>query len=438
MVAINELSDDLLLKILSFLPTKVAVSTSLLPKQWKFFWMLWPKLEYDDLELSASSALSCLDFIDKNLPLHRAPVIETLLLRFRHTNLLEHEKIKLWVGIAVSRFVRELSISYFCFIRKRPDVLSLPRSLYTCNSLMTLKLQGWNILVDVPPLVCLPSLKTLQLRFVTYSDEDSLRLLLSSCPVLEDLLIERSNQNDNLIEIVVNVPSLQRLNLRIGRNCSSHGYSIVTPCLKHFEIEDCRDFPSFMIEPMPVLEEADIDVRIDIEKILELITSVRRLSLHSSFMNAKESVYLAGIVFNQLEHLKLSIDKTDWSELLFRLLRKSPKLRVLNLSVERDSKVTKDQTAKRKNKGSSIPECLLTSSIPECLLRSLETLEFSGYTGAEEEIHFLRFLDRHARCLKTNSQTLVSKYLNEVRIINGFSLDKRFSDFDDAEWFFDH
>ncbi|CAA7047948.1 unnamed protein product [Microthlaspi erraticum] len=207
MVGISALSDDLLLKILYFLPTKVAVSTSLLSKQWEFLWMWLPKLEYDEYyDITgplSSSWLRYAEFIDKNLPLHRAPVIEILILSFSYGSLSRPDRIKIWAGIAVSRFVRELSIVYLC--GKPSDVLSLPRSLYTSNSLMTLKLEGNNILVNVPRIVCLPSLKTLELHRVAFLDEDSLRLLLSHCPVLEDLCIVfvRDRDQDNLIAIVV-------------------------------------------------------------------------------------------------------------------------------------------------------------------------------------------------------------------------------------------
>lgn len=44
---INHLADELLVKIL-FLPTKIAISTSILSKRWRFLWMCLPKLEYDD------------------------------------------------------------------------------------------------------------------------------------------------------------------------------------------------------------------------------------------------------------------------------------------------------------------------------------------------------------------------------------------------------
>ncbi|XP_020872403.1 putative FBD-associated F-box protein At5g56700 isoform X3 [Arabidopsis lyrata subsp. lyrata] len=185
MAKISDLSDELLVKILSFLPTQVAVSTSVLSKQWMFIWMWLPKLEFG---FRVRSRYACLrDFIDKNLPLHKAPIIESLCLS-SFCGLLQPEDLKSWVGIAVSRYVRELSINYSSYDR---SVALLPCSLYRCKSLVTLKLIGKKILVDVPPTVCLPSLKTLRLDSVTYSKDESLRLLLSCCPVLDDLFIDQ-------------------------------------------------------------------------------------------------------------------------------------------------------------------------------------------------------------------------------------------------------
>ncbi|CAA7047968.1 unnamed protein product [Microthlaspi erraticum] len=248
---------------------------------------------------------------------------------------------------------------------------------------MTLKLEGAKILVDVSPTVCLPSLKTLQLRFVTYLDEDSPGLLLSHCPVLEDLLIERNDKYDNMRAFVVNVPSLQRLYLHIGPSCSFDGYSIVTPSLKYFKIVDHRDFYSYLFEPMLELEEADIEVKKGIEKILESIKSVRRLSLRSWIISGEE-----------LEHLKLRMYRKDWSKLLVWFLENSPKLRVLNLHVGWDSRYKEYEPVDLKNK---------ESTVPECLLRSLETFEFSSYMQTQEQIDFFSFFFKHARCLKSTS-----------------------------------
>ncbi|CAL9243863.1 unnamed protein product [Arabidopsis halleri] len=395
MAKISDLSDELLVKILSFLPTKVAVSTSVLSKQWEFLWMWLPKLEYFDYDhitdRSESAFQTYRDFIANNLPLHRAPIIESLSLGFRLGSL-HPEDLKSWVGIAVSRRVRELSICYFDYWDE--SQLLLPCSLYTCKSLVTLKLYGNNILVDVPPTVCLPSLKTLQLERVRYSNEDSLRLLLSDCPVLEDLSIVR-DENDNLRAVVVLVSSLQRFSLEIPGLCSSDGYVIVTPYLKYFKVVDYREGISYAIEHMPELEEADIVVLQYPEKVLESVTFFKRLSLRVLFNSPRETVFRDGIVFNRLENLKLCIFSDDWSKLLVPLLKDSPNLRVLNLVVDDDSSDFGEYEPVRWENNQS--------SVPKCLLKCLKTFEFAGYKGRPEERDFLSFIFKHARRLKSSS-----------------------------------
>ncbi|CAF1898987.1 unnamed protein product [Brassica oleracea var. botrytis] len=203
---ISGLSDDLLVKILSFVPTKVAVSTSVLSKRWECLWMWVPTFEDINTDIKDRYRVS----VHKNLLSHRAPIIESLRLKFCLGSL-QPEDIKQWV---VSRCVRVLS-----------------------TTLVTLKLEGNKILVDVPPTVCLPSLATLQLLCVTYFDEASLRMLLSNCPVLEDLVIERDTADDNAKGLVVVVPSLQRLSLQIDGGCCSYdGYVIDTPSLMYFKV----------------------------------------------------------------------------------------------------------------------------------------------------------------------------------------------------------
>lgn len=60
---------------------------------------------------------------------------------------------------------------------------SLPKSLYTCKTLVELTLSD-KIIVDVPSSVCLPSLNILRLFYVVFKDENSLERLISSCSVL--------------------------------------------------------------------------------------------------------------------------------------------------------------------------------------------------------------------------------------------------------------
>ncbi|CAH2069744.1 unnamed protein product [Thlaspi arvense] len=239
-------------------------------------------------------------------------------------------------------------------------------------------------------MVSLPSLKTLKLACVTYLNDDSLRRLLPCCPVLEDLAIQRYH-DDNVITLVVTAPSLQRLSLEIGGGCPPGDYEILTPSLKYFKVEDERDGFSYLIEPMPMLEEADINVHENVEKLLESISSVKRFSLNANFKRGEPSVYPDGIVFSRLEHLKLCIDDNYWPKLIFRFLKDSPKLRDFYIYAFFDQ-YDNYEPMSWKNK-----------PVPKCLLKSLESFRFEGYQGTSGERNFLSFLFKNARCLKSSS-----------------------------------
>ncbi|XP_024014618.1 FBD-associated F-box protein At5g38590 isoform X2 [Eutrema salsugineum] len=277
---ISGLPDELLEKILSFVPTQVAVSTSILSKRWKFLWMSLPKLEYDDTcNRYPESALE--EFIDKNLPLHRAPVIESLSLHFGGDSNVEPEDIKRWVEIAVSRNVRELDISYS---HSEKEII-FPSSFYTCKSLVVLKLR-YVTLMDVPSTACLPSLKTLKLESVTHPNQESLQQLLSVCPVLEELSMHFDGDHDGVFTVIV--PSLQRLSLYIAHDLFLEGYEIETPSLKYLKLDDQNIMEHESdITNMPKLNEAYVDlVSHDLKSVIGTVTSVKRLTICSPYRGA--------------------------------------------------------------------------------------------------------------------------------------------------------
>ncbi|CAN7031161.1 unnamed protein product [Brassica rapa subsp. trilocularis] len=308
---ISQLPDDLLLRVLTFLPTRVAVSTSILSKRWEFLWMWLPKLEYDDSEYSDE-----LDsFIDLSLPLHKAPVIERLRLNFdisgTGASALDDSRLSPDVDVRLLHELHSLlvlvSINLF---------VTCVTNLFTYKSLVILELTG-PIFVNVPRMVYLPSLKFLILGCMVYSNEKSLHQLLSHCPVLEDLVLERNNEDNNCpFTLSVIVPSLQRLTLKISRGYHFEGLVINTPSLKYFKILDyleeyalLRDDNSnysYYFEDTPKLEEADIESTYpDINKFVRSIRSVKRLSLCIRVNADEEALYHERIVFDQLQHLKL-------------------------------------------------------------------------------------------------------------------------------------
>ncbi|ESQ47067.1 hypothetical protein EUTSA_v10028237mg, partial [Eutrema salsugineum] len=292
MARLSDLPDDLLVKILSYLPTKVAVSTSVLSKRWQFLWMWLPNLEYSnsndyssrDYPESATlreifdrmRSTTLREFVDKNLPLHRAPVIESLRLDLRYRSI-KPAVLKRWVEISVSRNVRELEVSYDS---KSKNIF--PGSFYTCASLVILKL-GFVNLMDVPSTGSLCSLKTLKLQYLEYANQGSLQRLLSICPVLEELSVHFSGEGECVKEFTIIVPSLRSLSLLIPNCGNIGGYVIDAPSLTYFKLEDRYAKEHYAkITNVPNLREAYVDVvSFNVKGLIRSITSVKRLTICS-------------------------------------------------------------------------------------------------------------------------------------------------------------
>uniref|UniRef100_A0A0D3ALQ5 F-box domain-containing protein n=1 Tax=Brassica oleracea var. oleracea TaxID=109376 RepID=A0A0D3ALQ5_BRAOL len=197
------LPDDLIFKILSFVQSIVSVSTNLLSKRWCSLWKHVPNLVYLDPHIECEYWRAS-RFIDKFLLLRDAHALETMHLYISQNCPPTH--IETWVGIAVSRGVRDLLV-FRCRPCFRP--IRLPRSLYTCKTIATLSLHQ-AFIVDVPLNICFPSLKSLSLEFVEFPSDETVHRLLSGCRVLEDLKVARWS-HDNVKTFKIMVPSLQRL-----------------------------------------------------------------------------------------------------------------------------------------------------------------------------------------------------------------------------------
>lgn len=384
---ISNLPDELLVRILSFVPTtKVAVSTSILSKRWEYLWMWLPKLDYGRKDCPVSECERLRSFLDKKLPLHRSPVIESFRLELSNS-IIKPENINTWVATALSRSLSELDISSHDVIDppKFPNIL--PSNLFTCKSLAILKLAG-EILLDVPPGVSLPSLKTLKLQRLRYFNEETLQRLLSNCPVLEDLVVDLHEFDEESVgKMTVAVPSLQSLSLYIPYWQNLDGFVIETPALKYFKLMDHNMSDHyFLIEKMPYLIEAYLEVFLpDSNSIFGSITSVKRLSICSD-----TNMLNGGFVFNQLEHLKVCICTLYASaDQLIELLKASSKLKRLDISFF------------YQHTPSGMVCWNEPTTVPECILSSLQSFSWSKYRGEPEERDVVVYFLKHARHLET-------------------------------------
>ncbi|WZY81204.1 hypothetical protein YC2023_027588 [Brassica napus] len=382
----STLSDDLLLKILSSLPTKDVVSTMLLSKRWKFLWTMVPTLDFqNDFESSKDDYAKFRQHVYLFMVLHKSPVLETLKLRLGwHSTT---DDITTWIKIAVARRVRKLKIH--CY--SDDDDIFLPSCLYMYNNLEVLKL-GNSIVLDVPEDVRLPSLKTLHLLCVEFRNEESARRLLSGCPLLEEFVLDKS-ENVSPPCFYLEVPSLQRLSIldkyREG-NDSDVKVVIKTPSLRYLNVVDkCDSGLLFLSENMPDMVVANVSVVYkNPEMLMTSFTSVKRLSLCLT-----TSVIQHRVEFNQLVHLELCASVEKWCELLNWMLESSPKLKVLKLN---KCKLHRFVYAKHIEYPWGKP-----SSVPECLLFHLNTFEWNFYNGCREEKKMVAYILRHAKRLKS-------------------------------------
>ncbi|XP_024008946.1 putative F-box/FBD/LRR-repeat protein At1g22000 [Eutrema salsugineum] len=377
------LPDDLLVRILHFVPTKDAVATSILSKRWRPVWTMLPGLVFKD---EGSESLG--RFMEKSLQLHKAPKLLRLIAELGPSCSGDVDVGKL-VENAVNRGVRVLDFNLLW----NADPTSFPKSLYTCNTLVDLTLSN-KILVDVSSWARLPSLLYLELNDVVYKEEDSLVQLLSSSPVLKGLSVERS-EDDNLKNFAVKVPSLERLRY------------LRTSEVKDDEVEDDDDLNGslvidspaltelclldywggyFLIENMPCLEVADITL-VDNPSCDKFLTSLSSV-IHLCLSLTQSMVPCCNIVkFSRLiEFYFCPETSVDWLEPLMFLLQSSPKLK--SLTIDTNTRVFPSSWNQ-------------PSSIPGCLSSQLEIFGWRGYGGREDEKQLVTYILANSKCLKT-------------------------------------
>ncbi|KAL2337321.1 hypothetical protein Fmac_011767 [Flemingia macrophylla] len=180
---ISSLPDEVLCHILSFIPSKVAVSTSLLSKRWKPLWRLVPALDFDFPDDQRKESYSC--FVQSVYTFILSRDLDQPLQRFRvrcQTPLCDTPVVNAWLNTAVQRRVESLYLSLLF-----PSI-HIFSTVLCCKTLVVLKLE--NIEVNTFCSVDLPSLKILHLDRVIFLDPRHLVEFLSGAPNLEDLEIE--------------------------------------------------------------------------------------------------------------------------------------------------------------------------------------------------------------------------------------------------------
>ncbi|KAK8630416.1 hypothetical protein V6N13_079212 [Hibiscus sabdariffa] len=378
---LSDLPDAVLCHILSFLPTKISVATSVLSKRWTNLWRTVPALSFSSTEFTDGF----IDHVYKVLAMFQTQTIYQFTLHFEPTPTVDALHIYPWILTALERNVQKLNLN---FGTTPGQLVRLPSPIFACETLVCLKLFDAT-LMDIPANVCLPSLKILQAERVYYPNEGCFTRLLSGSPILEELIIQKSR--DNVLVLDVNVPSLKRITVK--RPSSQIGFYkllIKAPMLetiKLFGLISC----DIRVGDLSNLVEATVHIDIPYnEGVIVLFKEIGNIM----FLSLSDYTFMS-MCFQQpfpkfcnLVKLEITTCCEFW-HVLVALLRSVNNLMALLFHINVPS------YHKGRKCDNSLPMIA-----PRCVSASLETLKVTGVCKQKCSWKFVRYVLKNAEVLK--------------------------------------
>ncbi|CAE5959758.1 unnamed protein product [Arabidopsis arenosa] len=339
---ISSLPDVILQQILSLIPTKYAIRTSILSKRWRHVWSETPSLHFDDFyKVDADS-------IDKTLALYKARKIMTFQLCATSVVNLPYNE---WIEFAMSRNVENLFLDFGYLKYEFPD------SVYINSSVKQLRIETKFSELIPRCSVSWKSLKKLYLRCCNLSDE-SFAKILSGCPILESLTLYSCDEL--MVLDLTKSPNLKILiiHLNIWDSGPTH---IVAPhihcltlTLKNYQLS-CTfvDVSSLTEAKLDIcfseLEDMNVDFLQDmVLKILDKLQNVDKLTFGENFLKILSLAEVRGVPFPMFKAKALTLETMISQYVIpgiLRLLRNSLELKKLTLhtmDIETDTIPDKD------------------------------------------------------------------------------------------------
>ncbi|PWA62518.1 FBD-like protein [Artemisia annua] len=404
---LSNMPDEVLSEILSLMPTKFAVRTSILSKRWRYKWTLVTNIDIDDShpyhDLKIFST-----FVDRVLGLCKTTEIRLFRLRFMEM-WVQKSSVSKWIDEAVRLNVSELDI--------RVMLLGLPLSLFTCKTLTKLRV-GFNSqhsnVWDWPTQVNLPCLKTLDIAVFSNPSLNAFKLI-GGCPVLESLSFEVDHRSGEE-EYRFSIPTLKHMKLRIRKSDPINKVVLNVPNLEDLFISGwwCSHF---VMEDFPSLVSVTFSgFRLTFDnlwaELLKGIIGVKSLTLigHTGLPDAPFTN------FPNLKHLELA---GGWLK-IFQFLERCSELEYLSIEEVREFQSFDIFRSMFNlfllhftNLGSLIlsvfkqkteQSCWIAPhSVPICILNNLATMKFENCIGRKDELQFLEYMLGNAKVLKTNN-----------------------------------
>ncbi|PRQ34515.1 putative F-box domain, FBD domain, leucine-rich repeat domain, L domain-containing protein [Rosa chinensis] len=407
-MSLSKLPDVLIEQIISFLPTKDAIRTSILSKRWEYLWTSLPELKF--IQGRNETRCSFVTAVDRALILRGPADLKQFLLLFRGLEQLDDaSRVNRWITAMLRRNVEELILRL-----SNSKELSLPRSLFTSATLTYLDIIV-PCIFKVPSTVCLSSLRMLRLQCVVFSDDCSTQQLFSGCPVLEDLILgECSWGNCKFVSICA--PKLLRLEIDEDIDFYPKGSDgcqimIFGVSLTNFyysgEFRNHYCFNNSSVDKARIFHFSDEKSRhmsYGFNKLLGGLSSVKKLAINSDSLEVIQihatELLTQMPLLNHLTTLKLEAEEVvPCSKALLRMLGICPYLQTLIFFQEIN--LSSDDA---NNDGVLEP-------LPPCFLTSLKQIEVREFYGDENNLCAIKILLKNAMVLETMILTCMHNFV---------------------------
>ncbi|XP_033138273.1 putative F-box/FBD/LRR-repeat protein At2g05300 [Brassica rapa] len=290
---ISQLPDPLICHVLSLLSTKEAVGTSILSTRWRNLWLWVHRFELSHWEFLDFNAF--VSFGNRYFDSTRLSCIHNLKLTIDEN---EASYLTPWIDALVKS-----KIQHLCVRRTGggSSFHEMPLSLYVCETLVSLKLVQLT-LVDTE-FVSLPCLKTMHLYNNIYPKETTFERLVSSCPVLEDLMIDVLRNDAKVYR--VHSRSLKRLRFLRSSSLQSDsvpGVVIDAPLLCSLRISDGVS-KMFIVKDMKCNAKLDISFDFGLEAFDESnVSSISHIRNFLSGISRVRDMTISAFTFEIIHH----------------------------------------------------------------------------------------------------------------------------------------
>ncbi|KAK9023231.1 hypothetical protein V6N11_003456 [Hibiscus sabdariffa] len=354
-------------QILSHLPIRDAVRTSVLSRKWRYKWATIPYLVFDNQCLNVSSQDQTLiknklvNIINHVLLLHNGPIHK---FKLSYRDLLGSASIDRWILCISRSSIEELILEVWKGQPYKP-----PSCLFNCQNLTHLEL--FNCLLE-PPLTFkgFKNLRSLDLQHITIV-QSVFENLISSCPLLEKLTLMNFS---GVTHLNIDAPNLQFFD--IGGNFYDVSFqNTFYLALVSIGLYDNNNY-----------EKTTGQSSSKLIKFFVNLPHIRRLEIQSYFLK-----YLAiGNVPSRLpnpcvdlSYLSIRIDFDDIEEntAALCLLKSCPNLQELEMSARPEEQISVERS-------NNFWEDDHWSS----LFVHLRLVTVSGISGVKSEMDFLKFL----------------------------------------------